>query len=221
MQRRNNIVSTDAGTIDPDCTFCHINAITPYVLKESTHYRLVSDHAPLIEGHILIIPKQHYACYGAVPAELDRELFSLKQEVNHFFSSCYEQAVYWEHGVFHQTVFHAHLHCFPFGPVKYHLEEQFHHQRIHTQDDIRHWYQNNGHYFYLEDTHQRGYLFPPQTDDYTYVIKNVLHPGVVAHSHHPGFRPPQQRYSEGKPLISSLIAKWQTFQNEISHKLSE
>ncbi len=49
----------------PDCVFCHRSEITD-ILKETPHFWLAADHAPLVEGHLLVIPKQHYACYGDV-----------------------------------------------------------------------------------------------------------------------------------------------------------
>ena len=105
--------SLNAETNNIDCAFCQRSDIAANILKETTAFLVVADHAPLVEGHILIIPKSHYACYGEVPAELDAELLALKREVQEFFAQYYAPAVFWEHGVFRQTVFHAHLHCFP------------------------------------------------------------------------------------------------------------
>lgn len=48
-----------------DCAFCRHNDIASYVLKETSKFLVVTDHAPLVEGHLLIIPKCHYACYGS------------------------------------------------------------------------------------------------------------------------------------------------------------
>ncbi|HEX7734000.1 MAG TPA: hypothetical protein VF458_04030, partial [Ktedonobacteraceae bacterium] len=46
----------------PDCTFCQRSEISD-ILKETSHFLLAADHAPLVEGHLLVIPKNHYACY--------------------------------------------------------------------------------------------------------------------------------------------------------------
>jgi len=77
--------SVDAELFDPDCAFCNHDEIT-HILKETPRFLLAADYAPLVEGHILIIPKSHYTCYGDVPGELDAELFALKAEVQHFFT---------------------------------------------------------------------------------------------------------------------------------------
>ncbi len=74
-------VSLDIESNGIDCAFCKRTEIF-HILKETPNFLLVADHAPLVEGHILIIPKQHYACFGDAPAKLDTELLTLKRSPN-------------------------------------------------------------------------------------------------------------------------------------------
>ncbi len=220
MQRRSPSF-TNAQMLDPDCPFCQISNIASYVLQETAHFRIVADHAPLIEGHLLIIPKLHYACYGAVPADLDDELIALRGQVTQFFATYYTSPAYWEHGIFRQTVFHAHLHCIPIGPVRYAIGQMRHALVVHGQEDIRNWYREHGQYFYTGDNDQ-AFLFPPNLNDYLHIIKDVLGAGVAAQTHTmPQWRPPQQRQLEGKPFIASLTTKWHDFQQNNNQKGSE
>ena len=69
-------VSLDTESNNINCAFCQRSEIS-YILKETPNFLLAADHAPLVEGHILIIPKHHYVCYGEVPARLDDELLAL------------------------------------------------------------------------------------------------------------------------------------------------
>ncbi|QBD74721.1 HIT family protein [Ktedonosporobacter rubrisoli] len=204
--------SSEASTTYPDCVFCHRNQISPYILKETATFRVLADHAPLVEGHILIVPKQHYACYGTVPAELDTELFALKHEIQDFLTHFYAPVVFWEHGVFRQTVYHAHLHCFPFGEIRYDPASTLHGQVVKTQDEIRSWYAAYGNYFYLQD-HSGAYLFAPQLERYYRVIREVLWAGASVRNGNHDMRSPQQRYEEGKVLIKALTTNWNTFFN--------
>ncbi len=218
MQSRSS-TSADAQTTHIDCTFCHLDSIENYILEETAHFLIVADHAPLVEGHLLIIPREHYACYGAVPAELDGELLALKQDVYLFFTQYYALPVHWEHGIFRQTVFHAHLHCFPFGEIGYMPDRKRQHHKVHSQNDIRDWYKQNGHYFYMEDSKQ-ALLFAANMDDYVYVIKDVLGAGVAARNKQAmHFRSSQQRQSEGKPLIASLATNWQAFRRQQTQRI--
>ena len=206
-------VSLNAEAYDPNCAFCQRSDMTFNILKETRSFVLITDHAPLIEGHILIIPKTHYACYGNVPRELDTELFALKHEVQQFFAQYYAPPIFWEHGVFRQTVFHAHLHCFPFGNTAYDLTEQLHSYVVRSQDDIRAWYASQGQYFYMEDA-TNALLFAPDIDRYMHIIKDVLWHGVATHTHQKHWRSQQQRQAEGSPLITAAKNKWREFQQQ-------
>lgn len=201
------------------CPFCSSHGdMARYTLKETEAFRLVTDHAPVIEGHLLIIPKQHYPCYGAVPASLDAELLVLKQEVQTFLTRYYAPATLWEHGIFRQTVFHAHLHCFPVGGTYYDAAQGLHECVVRSQQDIRNWYHEHGHYFFLQDSAQ-CYLFAPQMEIYRQIMQNVLWAGAARRYHltesgHKPWRSPQQRQEEGIPLIAATRAKWHQFQQE-------
>jgi len=211
--------SLNAKANGTNCTFCQRSDIA-YVLKETSNFLVAADHAPLVEGHLLIIPKQHYACYGTVPPELDAELLALKRQAQQFLDRFYAPIVFWEHGIFRQTVFHAHLHCFPFGEAYYDSAEGLHSVVVHSQDDIRAWYATKGHYFYMEDAHT-ALLFMPEVERYLHVIKNVFQHGIRSRGGHGGWRPQQQRYEEGAPLIKAMVEKWCTFQQQGVHYANE
>jgi diadenosine tetraphosphate (Ap4A) HIT family hydrolase len=203
-------VSSDTEASNNDCTFCKRTEIS-YILKETPNFLLAADHAPLVEGHILIIPKNHFTCYGEVPPSFDEELFSMKGEVQRFFTKHYAPPVFWEHGIFKQTVFHAHLHCFPWSSSGYNLEENLHNVIVSSQDDIRQWFILNGHYFYMEDN-SRALIFAPEMARYLGIVKNVFLRGIASSGGKVEWRSPQQRFEEGAPLIESMIDKWRSFQ---------
>lgn len=198
-----------------NCVFCRRDEIS-YIFKETSHFFLAADYAPLVEGHLLIIPKQHYACYGDVPASLDDELFALKDEVQEFFTRFYAPAVFWEHGIFRQTVFHAHLHCFPWGMTGYEPSEGLHSKVVGSQADVREWYRSHGHYFYMEDS-SVSLLFAPEVERYLGIVKSVFRRGIASCGGPVEWRSPQQRYEEGVPLIQAVMEKWQVFQQGASY----
>ena len=203
--------SLDTDAIDINCAFCQRSNFSTNLLKETEAFFIVSDHAPLVEGHILIIPKRHFACYGAVPAELDDEFLALKREVQEFCARYYAPVIFWEHGIFRQTVYHAHLHCFPFGTIEYDATNTLHTLVVHSQDDVRAWYAAKGQYFYMEDR-SNALLFAPEIERYVQVIKEVLWRGVSSRSQQSGWRSQQQRYEEGAPLIKETMDRWYEYQ---------
>lgn len=208
-------VSLGPEVLRTDCVFCQRKAIATNILKETPNFRLVADHAPLVEGHILIIPKLHYACYGALPTELDTEFLALKQEAQHFLQQYYLPPIFWEHGIFHQSVFHAHLHCFPFGTLdqkQHNLCQQLATETVQTLNDVRAWYTAKGQYFYLEL--DKAFLYAPKTDDYVRIVQGIFWPKVSALNNQKIWHSSQQRQKEGVSRITATLAKWRMFEQQ-------
>jgi diadenosine tetraphosphate (Ap4A) HIT family hydrolase len=207
-----NIPIFDIEANTTNCEFCHRSNLAAYILKETPAFLIATDHAPLVEGHLLIITKQHYTCYGAVPAELDAELFALKREVQQFLTRYYAPVVFWEHGIFRQTVYHAHLHCFPFGTVNYDLSQGLHDTVVHAQKDIRRWYASRGPYFYMENG-QDALLFTPEIDRYWQIIRTIF-AQAATRSGSTSPRSPELRREEGVPLIEAARLKWRLWEQQ-------
>ena len=85
------------------------------LLQETEHFRIVCDHHPLNEGHILIIPKQHLSCVGEYPSEVFHEFIELYEAVRSFVRTQYGSMSTFEHGNMSQTVFHSHVHVLPYA----------------------------------------------------------------------------------------------------------
>lgn len=194
------------------CPFCHPAALENLLL-ETEHFLVLGDHAPLVDGHILIIPREHLPCYGALPAALDAEFLELKQRVSAFLMQHYRAPVFFEHGVFHQTVFHAHLHAFPFGPI--HLDVPTlaagDGQPVDGLADIRAWYAPHGPYFYLEQPPLASMaaaaaVFPPSELVYRRVLGHLRErSGTLG-----AWQPPALRRVTAGPKLRELRDSWQT-----------
>jgi ATP adenylyltransferase len=88
-------------------------------LFESANFIVVPSLGSLVEGWLLIVPKKHFICMGALPGELLRELGQVKTAVATMLSNQYGEICAFEHGphsVNRQVgcgVDHAHLHLVP------------------------------------------------------------------------------------------------------------
>lgn len=200
----------------PDCVFCDPAALS-HILTRTEHFLVAADYAPLVEGHTLIIPRGHYPCYGALPPELEPELIAVKRRVARFFRTRYRPAVFFEHGVFRQTVFHAHLHAFPFGPINLHLFEVAHPdgRPVHGLADLRAWYNERGQYFYVEQPRQpdqplEAAVFPPEEERYFRVLRTIREQTERAAN----WVPPAVRRMQSGPQVSALARKWAEFEAE-------
>ncbi len=204
--------------VETECAFCHPEQLDT-ILTETDHFRVVADYAPLVEGHTLIIPRQHFSCYGAVPLDYEPELIALKRRVARFFRAKYRLAVFFEHGVYRQTVFHAHLHAFPFGPVNLRLFELAHPdgRPVHRLADVRSWYHERGSYFYLEQPRAgeeplEAAVFPPEEERYFTVLRSLREQSAV----NGGWRPAPMRRLMSGPPVAALEAAWRDFARESS-----
>ena len=177
---------------------------------------LLADHAPLVEGHILIIPREHFACYGAVPDALESEWLALKRTVAAFLSACYRTPLFFEHGVFRQTVYHAHLHAIPLGAEGFRVDELLSHggRRVAAPEDVRAWYAERGHYYYVEQPGPESdgqpasaAVFPPELDRYFKALTMLRNAAGRVES----WAPQPLRRLAGGSKVASLTAAWQEY----------
>lgn len=85
------------------------------LLEETEHFHIVCDYHSIVEGHILIIPKQHLSCVGGYPKELFEEFIGHYETVSAFVKKHYDNVSTFEHGKIGQTVFHSHIHFLPYA----------------------------------------------------------------------------------------------------------
>src|SRR5262249_29841836 len=166
------------------------------------------------EGHLLLVPREHYACYGALPPQLEAEFLALKRRVAGFLGNVYHVPVFFEHGVFRQTVYHAHLHAIPFGAVNFgvHALAASDGWLVSALGDVRAWYEERGHYFYIEqppheEAPAEAAVFPPEETRY-FAVLGMLR--AVA-GRLEGWRPAQERRANGHAKVLSLAEAWRRF----------
>lgn len=102
-----------------DCIFCKIIAgeIPSATIYENEEFKVILDRFPANEGHILILPKKHYANIFDMDPEVGGRLFQLAIRI----ASVMQKTLGLEHMnvmqnngiVAGQTVFHFHLHLIP------------------------------------------------------------------------------------------------------------
>lgn len=120
------------------------------------------DKFPLTPGHVLIISKEHLACYGAGGPEVWSDLEASAEQVLRFLKAAYGRPVFvWENGVSGQSVFHAHLHFIPLpvDEIRLDLAEEPRARPVAGWETVREHFQEHGTYRYLALDGQR-FLLP-------------------------------------------------------------
>ncbi len=107
---------------DPNCVFCKIVAggIPAAKVLEDDACLAFMDIGPLAEGHVLLVPKDHYRTADLMPAELAgamlRHVPALVKAVR-AATGCEGVNVLQNNGaVAHQVVPHVHFHVIPRNP---------------------------------------------------------------------------------------------------------
>lgn len=195
------------------CPFCRRGELE-IVLAATDHFYVVVDNAPLTEGHLLIVPHEHLTCYGAVPSAYDDELLALKARVADFLEQTYRSVCFFEHGVFRQTVYHAHLHAIPLGATTFTaaipgVSGDTGGIIVRQQADVRTWYAATGPYFYVEQaTSDRSgsvaTLYPADESVYFHVLAAL----VSGSGRHQPYQSQAARRLSAGPRMRAVAEAW-------------
>lgn len=68
---------------DNNCIFCKIanGEIPSRTIYEDEHFRVILDLGPATKGHALILPKEHYKDFFALPEETARDAISVAKKI--------------------------------------------------------------------------------------------------------------------------------------------
>jgi diadenosine tetraphosphate (Ap4A) HIT family hydrolase len=97
-----------------NCPHCDQNSDAyTYKLETTQFFNVVCDYHPLLEGHLLIIPKEHLSCVAEYSEPTYQDFIALYQKYFGFVQAEYGAVSTFEHGKFGQSVFHSHVHLLP------------------------------------------------------------------------------------------------------------
>lgn len=120
-------------------------------LLEDSDFLVVCDVHPLMEGHILIIPKRHTPCMAALDDEMFGKFRKLYLKAIGFLKREYGSYAAFEHGVTGQTVSHAHFHLLPFkGKIGDIVPEKEALRELAEISELRRLYHQKGKYLFIQ-----------------------------------------------------------------------
>ena len=132
------------------------------VLFESSNFVALPTRGALVEGWLLIVPREHHYCAGAFSDELLSEFQLFRQEVQQTLESTYGPIVAFEHGPAHSGrpagcgVDHAHVHLLPWtgafaDAVKRYGNDEFTWERVDGIEALSAIHSSNRDYLYYEE----------------------------------------------------------------------
>lgn len=105
-----------------DCVFCNRAMFEERLITETGEYRVIATLGQITNGgYVLIVPKKHIPCMGALTPKQTRTMIKIAGEACHAISLEYQHDIgislypvtIFEHGIVGQTIKHAHLHILP------------------------------------------------------------------------------------------------------------
>ncbi|MBQ8392861.1 MAG: HIT family protein [Clostridia bacterium] len=100
-----------------DCIFCKIakKELESNIVYENNNIIAFLDIDPISEGHILIIPKEHYLDIEELPKNIINEIIELSQKIVKSLKEIYKPNGYsiMQNGGEFNDISHFHLHIFP------------------------------------------------------------------------------------------------------------
>lgn len=99
----------------PDCIFCNKENISTDFVYEDDWVMAFMDMDPINEGHILLVPKDHYLDVDEIPPEILSHLMHISQKIVSALKEVYRPDGYsiMQNGGAFNDIGHYHLHIFP------------------------------------------------------------------------------------------------------------
>ena len=148
------------------CLFCNFVKIKEDILWDSGNFYVKVGVGILAPGHVMLLPKMHLDCFAQLPKQLRKEFLSIKDKLFNKIASAFNEPMVYEHGVYGQSIKHAHLHFLPSSNSHYNLEnikenifKSLKSTRIENMFQITDVFRNESSYFYLEQNGRKWVIY--------------------------------------------------------------
>jgi diadenosine tetraphosphate (Ap4A) HIT family hydrolase len=137
----------------PDFCAAHIDS---RILHETDRFVVMADISPLVPGHVMVVPKAHILCFGAVEAAAWDEFSGIVNTTRTIIREHYGPSVILEHGTSSldpvaDHVAHAHLHIVPAAIDIRDSLLNFNTTTIASLSDLSRWAARDEAYIYFEN----------------------------------------------------------------------
>lgn len=105
-----------------ECVFCDKAKLGERLISENSGWYVAATLGQITDGgYVLVIPKEHISCMGALTREQTSAMLKVTKETCRALSLEYQNStsatpypvIIFEHGIVGQTIKHAHLHLLP------------------------------------------------------------------------------------------------------------
>ncbi len=196
------------------CPHCDPNSFAlKHKLETTENFYVVCDVHPLCQGHILIIPKQHFACIGVYPNELLDEVQKLYVRVKTFIKSIYGSVSTFEHGITGQTVFHSHIQMFPYAGSINAIIPEGHKYIFHIDDiaELGNLFAENQQYLFVSIGESKWVVDPCLGEAGLFRIRFGKALGIEERARWKEMRKDKKLMDDGDLHIKELVNAWEEY----------
>ena len=136
------------------------------IIYETENFFVYPTIGQIVEGYLLILPKEHYLSIGQMPKKFITEVEQIKNFLYKQVSKMYMPPIFFEHGSVKEAggcgVYHAHIHVVPCNVSKEIIEvisKSYVLHQIKTMYELSQYIKQDKPYLYFEDNKKTRYVF--------------------------------------------------------------
>lgn len=164
-----------------NCIFCDYEQINDDILWESKNFFIKVGKGILTPGHVLLISKKHFSCFGEMPEELETEFNDVKKRIIDQISKEFSEPLLFEQGVRGQSIAHAHIHILPTKNKEFILPivndkvfPELEKTKIKDIKDIRDIFSKEKEYIYLGEKGEKWIFHSGKNKDKKFAFRRAL-----------------------------------------------
>jgi len=109
----------------------------------------------------MIITKKHIGCFAELPENLRGQFISVKDKLLENLNDVFGHTIIYEHGIFSQSINHAHLHFLPIGfhnlkDIKERIFTKLKSKEVNDFFDVEDVFKKDGSYLYFEENGEKS-----------------------------------------------------------------
>ena len=105
-----------------NCVFCDREKIQQDIIYETPNLMIKVGFSLFAPGQTMLLSKEHYSCFAAIPDTLDQEYNDVKNSLTRRVAETFSEPFLIEMGVWGQSVSHAHTHVIPHKSPDYEIK---------------------------------------------------------------------------------------------------
>lgn len=105
------------------CVFCDRDLFNDRIIAETDNFYVIVGIGIVAPGHVMIVTKKHYKCFGELPDKLEEEFQELKSRLIGKMIKEFSEPFLVEYGNWNQSINHAHIHIIPKEASEYRVHD--------------------------------------------------------------------------------------------------